>query len=87
MGLNLFKFFGTLAAIAAAIQAASMAANTAQNIWGEEEEPQRPGGQYRRSQFMPPPSGADDQMARYAPQNRQPRSDSPLMGYLMKFMR
>ena len=101
MGLNLFKFLAELAAIVAAIRFASQAAE-ASGVGGaqfgaagsamsgdsEEEEP-RPYMPYRRSQFMPPPQGTQDPMARYAPQNRQPQSGvSPdIMAYLRKYIR
>jgi len=79
----------TLAAIAAIMGAAKMTGDAAYNIWGEEEEEPRPSAPYRRSQFMPPPPGAEDQMARFAPQNRQPQSGvSPdIMAYLRKYIR
>ena len=40
-------------------------------------------GQYRRSAYMP--DEENDPMARYAPENRQPQSTSPLMSYLQRF--
>jgi len=51
-----------------------------------QEEPEEPGmsGQYRQSQFLPERGSP---LPQYDPRQRQPRSDSPLMSYLMKFMR
>ena len=48
------------------------------------EEPEEPGmsGQYRPSRFLP-----ESQPSPYDPRVRQSRSDSPLMGYLQRFMR
>ena len=83
LGLGLSAWLGIIAA-------SKMIGDAAHNVWGEEEEEPRPQMPYRRSQFMPaPPRADDDQMARYAPQNRPPQSGvSPdIMAYLRKYIR
>ena len=81
LGLGLSAWLGLVAA-------SKMVGDAAYNIWGEEEEPS-PDAPYRRSQFMPLPPGAEDPMARFAPQNRQPQSGiSPdIMAMLRKYIR
>jgi hypothetical protein len=90
MGFQVWSWFLGLGLTAwlALIAGAKTIGDAAYNVWGDEEE-QRPQGQYRRSQFMPPPPGAEDQMARYAPENRPVRSGvSPdIMAYLRKYIR
>lgn len=83
MGINLFKWVAALAAIAAAIKAATGVYNATKEPDAPPEE--TPTGYYQRSMFMP----ELETRSPYAPENRQMQTGpSPgIVNYLSKYVR